>query len=746
MLAAFTYKLNTLRVRHLINVISECLTGTADNSKRKSQTIFAVLITASSFLPVLSIAELADSTAENVKPVTSPATGLQKTQITLGDDDAITRSPLSAYLTKKGNGIKRRMFRDALSALEKKNYKTFRKFRSQLSDYPLYPYLEYRYLADHPEKISAAQLVRFEKELSSNRMARYLRKIRLKRLLSQNKLEQLVREYQASAATTEIDCAYVDQMLRINRFDEVKEKTLSLWNSARSMPQRCDTAFQFLIDNNLISEKIARERYIASRSAGKTNLSNYLFRFLSESDQANAKLLEWIDKQALKVTNKKEELLIALKRPSAGDWVDSYFTATKPFYRASPDSAAKFLSRMLDSNTERTQSIDTFVAKSKDFLLTREALADLESYPKLYKKLEEPRSEVALEWQARSLIQSAQWKKLRQLLQNFPSELQLLERWRYWSLRARQISGSLSPEDLEALELLAQTPSFYGFAASHALERPFTINAHLEDQTAQQQTLLENFAIRRAIEFYLQGLYSPAAAEWQDALKEMSKTQTIAAAYLAGELGWHHQAIATAAKAKIWLHYSIRFPHYYDQGFAAQARRHQVPYEWLYATARQESALNPNARSSANARGLMQLLPATAKETAKRIGKQYELVLLNDPGYNIELGSAYLSGMYYRYGNKALASAAYNAGPHRVDRWLKNLKRDIPLDAWIETIRFNETRQYVQNILSFGLIKKALTLSENQQRSPQLSDFDFFADSEIIVKTYKRQVNESTRY
>lgn len=112
-----------------------------------------------------------------------------------------------------------------------------------------------------------------------------------------------------------------------------------------------------------------------------------------------------------------------------------------------------------------------------------------------------------------------------------------------------------------------------------------------------------------------------------------------------------------------------------------------------------------DARSQVGATGLMQLMPATAKETARRFGipLQSPQQVLN-PNVNIQLGAAYLSQIYSQFkGNRVLASAAYNAGPGRVRQWLKNAEH-LPFDVWVENIPFDETRQYVQNVLTYSVI------------------------------------------
>jgi soluble lytic murein transglycosylase len=130
-----------------------------------------------------------------------------------------------------------------------------------------------------------------------------------------------------------------------------------------------------------------------------------------------------------------------------------------------------------------------------------------------------------------------------------------------------------------------------------------------------------------------------------------------------------------------------------------------VPHSFLIAIARQESAFDPQARSSANARGLMQLLPSTATAAAKRSGLRTPSVAdLYNPVTNVEISGHHLARLMTRYGGiRPLVAAAYNAGQNRVDGWIKDAS-GTPVDIWIETIPFRETRNYVKNVLAFDQV------------------------------------------
>jgi len=127
--------------------------------------------------------------------------------------------------------------------------------------------------------------------------------------------------------------------------------------------------------------------------------------------------------------------------------------------------------------------------------------------------------------------------------------------------------------------------------------------------------------------------------------------------------------------------------------------------EYVYGVMRQESAMNSIARSHAGARGLMQLMPATANEVAKQLKmKSPSRTALMQPKVNVQLGSKYLRSMLDRYDDQqVLATASYNAGPHRVKRWLP-LEEKMSADVWVDTIPYDETRKYVRRVMAYSTV------------------------------------------
>lgn len=277
-------------------------------------------------------------------------------------------------------------------------------------------------------------------------------------------------------------------------------------------------------------------------------------------------------------------------------------------------------------------------------------------------------------------------------------------RWQYWQGRALAALDR-QQEAQAAFKQAAQGHDFYAFVAADRLHQPYALPtqpAALDSATRQRITQLP--AIQRIQALYRINEPSLALSEWQWLLKNASPDERRQFAVFAQSERWYNLTVAAALDRRIWDAVELRFPLAYPEMFNRWAASRQVDTYLLMGVARRESAYNPVVQSSAGARGLMQLMPATAKHVSRKENIPYAGVGdLNDPNTNIALGSAYLRSLLDRYqGNRIAAVAAYNAGPNRVDRWLST--SDLPFDLFIEQIPFKETREYVLAVLSYRTI------------------------------------------
>jgi len=277
--------------------------------------------------------------------------------------------------------------------------------------------------------------------------------------------------------------------------------------------------------------------------------------------------------------------------------------------------------------------------------------------------------------------------------------------WRYWRARVLEEQGDAEGATT-LLRRVAEERSYYGFLAADRLGRPYRFGesplGSLPEPTADRLPAWLRDAAWRVHELDAIGEPRLAHAEWTHALRRSDEDLSLTLARLAEEQGWFRFAIDAANAGRGWDHLALRFPLAYSTAFEERARRRNLMASELMAIARRESAFFPSARSPAGARGLMQLMPSTGIAVARSAGLQLDVQELYEVDHNLELGSAYYRQLLDRFDdNRAVALAAYNAGPNRVQHWLG---RNLPIDAWIETIPYRETRDYVKAVLAYSVV------------------------------------------
>lgn len=285
------------------------------------------------------------------------------------------------------------------------------------------------------------------------------------------------------------------------------------------------------------------------------------------------------------------------------------------------------------------------------------------------------------------------------------------QEWQYWQAKNLHKQGKIQ-KSKQILQHLSRQHGFYPLLASADLGRAYqpTIEQLTPHKTTKQQTSpLASFAttLQRIQALYQLGVEKNQPAinrEWWALLARADFAQKLWLSDYAKQQQWYDLAVEATIQAKAWGYLALRLPNAYLDWFELQLKNApQIDRTFAMAIARQESAWKPYARSSADARGLMQLLPSTAQATAQKYQLPYtQQAQLFDPFYNIMLGTAHLQELAERFGdNRILIAAAYNAGSSRVDNWLKRSDGKLTMAEFIATIPFYETRNYVQNVLTY---------------------------------------------
>jgi soluble lytic murein transglycosylase len=272
--------------------------------------------------------------------------------------------------------------------------------------------------------------------------------------------------------------------------------------------------------------------------------------------------------------------------------------------------------------------------------------------------------------------------------------------WQYWQARAMKVLGnSLAANRIFAA--LSREPHYYGQLSSEELGTVMGSQAiNIKVSGDEIAAVAGDAGVARAMALYELELRTEAANEWIWAVRNFNDRQLLAAAELARSRQWHDRAINTAERTRDLHDFDLRFISPYRELASREARENNLDEAWVYGLMRQESRFVNVAKSSVGAAGLMQIMPATGRWIAQRLGiKGFNTKSLSEPETNIKFGTYYLRHVLESLDNQpVLATAAYNAGPRRAQRWRDN--KPMEGAVYIESIPFSETRDYVKKVMS----------------------------------------------
>ena len=324
-----------------------------------------------------------------------------------------------------------------------------------------------------------------------------------------------------------------------------------------------------------------------------------------------------------------------------------------------------------------------------------------------------------MEWRIRTALLAQDWDAVLQSFSLLPKQEQEEDHWAYWEARALEQLGQ--PNEAKRIySELAELQSYYGFLSADHLGLEYSIyDEPIAPDVAILLRLASEPALVRAREFHFVDLQHESRREWNNWSSGRTHEELAAAAVLADYWMLHDRAIFAAGRAKQNRAISLKFPVLYRNDVANAATKHRIEPAWIFGVMRRESAYIRDIRSGAGAIGLMQLMPRTASYVAELQGQENWKGDLTDAQTNIGFGTFYLRHVMDKFDDhQVLATASYNAGPHRVDKWLQPDSMDA--DIWIDTIPFTETRRYVRAVLAYTSIYEAHLSGKAQRLSAKL--------------------------
>jgi soluble lytic murein transglycosylase len=579
----------------------------------------------------------------------------------------------------------------------------YRKLKQKLENYPLYPYLLYSELRKRIGKATTTEIDTFLNTYADTPLAYQLRRTWLFHLANRRNWDKYLHAYRKTSNKS-LQCYYYRALINNKRTEEASSNIDALWLTGHSLPDSCDPVLLFWDKQGLLSTERVWQRIELAMKAGRARLAKHLGQYLPRKEEALLSTWYKVHRKPALILKKRtlrgnhpvtgKILVHGLKRLSKTDLAQAV-------------TAWQILERRLALSEAQHAEINSTIGLKLAYRSHPDALAWLTSIPEHYvtKKIRA--------WRIRVALQQQEWDEVLFWISQLPKDERDSTHWQYWRARAienidkeqlKEHGESASARDIYSS--LANTFSYEGFLAADMINSPYKIPHEVLDFSEQElDTLRKIPGIVRARELLFTGKNIDARREWYAATRSLKDDQLQMAAQLAHTWGWHDRAILTLGRSSYRNDMELRFPVLHRKHVISHAQQANIDPAWAFAVIRQESAFAKDARSHRDARGLMQLLPRTARAVARSLKTRLKKTTdLHEAEVNIRLGTHYLKTVLHRFdGHMVLATAAYNAGSYRVHRWLSDTK-ELDTDIWIETRPFSETRNYIQRVLMYTAV------------------------------------------
>lgn len=602
------------------------------------------------------------------------------------------------------NDANRSLFLHAEKALKNKNWSTYYSLKTQLAQYPLYPYLIYKEYIYFSKKnqLSVKQMAQFRHEFPDFPLIPFLKEKWVKDR-AQEKNWQAIHQMGPFSKKAKYTCYWLQSNihLKTHPIQNLNSKIKPLWLVGRSQPKACDPIFKQWINNGHLNQPLAEQRIKIALNENNLKLANYLVRFLPQESQSIFKRWHSLFKQPHQLNNSKNLVLLTENKWSPRLAHILFKQWSKKNVLDAASMWYKIKSKATWSNAQKgriTRSVAVKLAHARRPL----AIKWLQEIPSAQL------DPVAQEWKIRLSLLNQDWPNVLFWINKLPDSLRSSNKWQYWTARGLEQQGKTKEAKIIYLQL-AKHREYYGFMSSLRIKNKIQLQ-HQPISSTWSDALSQQFKkpLLRVKELLALKRHYWAHYEWAQLIKNGHEAHLLALAKYAQKNKWHALAIYTMTKAQFKDDVQLRFPFSNHQLIFKMAKEKSLDPAWIFAIARQESAFFEHAKSPVGALGLMQLMPKTAFYLAKKhnvpLKHKYQIV---QPQTNLHLGTQYLRNLKDKLqGSEILATASYNAGMSRILRWLP--KSTLEADMWIETIPFLETRNYVKNVLTFIGIYRSL--------------------------------------
>ena len=581
----------------------------------------------------------------------------------------------------------------------------------QLKNYSLYPYAAVQFFQNNIKKVSPQSVSEFVKKYDDFPLTSSLTQAYLNELSNRQDWDAIVSFPKDNSITA--NCQYQYAKLQKNDDKSVLDNIESIWLTGKELPSACDPLLDAWSKSGKLTSDLILLRVELVLENNNVKLARYLTNLLDDNYKTTKNHL-------LAVFDNPRKLKEFSKNIKTSSFTKKIVLASYPrLIKADKNFASTLLPQLIKQQNLTNEEQNRLKSRLANSYFSDSVTTEQNKWRDNY--LTKSHDTALVEKRIRMAIDANNDKDIEHWIKQLTPEDQLKEEWQYWHARVL-LNSKKTNEAKNILKTLTNKRGFYGMVSAQTLNQPYSINNLSKKMpTAEISSLKTKYDqqpfVIRIKELRFQGMLAESKQEWRYILKKQAQdNEYLDLAKYAYHNGWGDLSIQATISGKLWDNWTERLPIMYQKLYNEALKDKAIPLSYALAITRQESAFDTTIQSPVGASGLMQLMPATAKETAKKVTNiSYNSPnQLFEPATNVYLGTYFLNSVYLQNdSNRILSSAAYNAGPNRVKKWLNNSNGKLDAVAFIESIPFNETRNYVKSVLVYDYIYQHILGNKN---------------------------------
>lgn len=625
------------------------------------------------------------------------------------------------WAAKNDIAWQREAFLRVESDLQKGRPSSYQSLDERLRSYALFPYLQYEYIRSRITAQTEGEVLQILKDYNDSLISNQLRNVWLYKLAADRRWTDFLTQYRDLGGQS-LRCLRGQALFQLGQYEQAAQEARALWLTGESIPDECDRVFDAWQARGGLTKEDIWARMQLAMDKGQLSLVKQLAKTLPAADQTW--VMRWLEVYKNPAENLHRRALYE-DDPNARRVVRLGISRlAKRDINVALDVWDAVREQQLKDDKDSVADLDTELGLKAASTRHPRALELLSRVDKADDKVRE--------WRIRAALGKQDWAAALQWIEVLPPADRERGQWKYWRARLLEMQTGEQPALKAVADRLyaevARDRDYHGFLAADRLGKRYDMRSPPVGYTEKQlDDFAKHGAMSRVSELFALGRESEARREWTFATSRLPPKDAELALVLASRWGWHDRAILAAAKIDGYDDLNVRFPTLFKDVVLSQADEQAIDPAWVYGVIRQESVFMTDARSHAGALGLMQLMPATGRITAKqlkeKIRSNHDLLNVRQ---NIRLGTAYLRRMLdHSEGNAVLATASYNAGPGRVKQWTRsngNGLEIVPADLWVETIPFQETRTYVRRVMAYTVIYNHRLGGEGRSLTDRMPD------------------------